>query len=111
MPPLNQVFARRANSNRTNNSNLSDGAIIIIVLVASGFAVLIGFSITRFYFDKGSPDKGRAVNDEQLQFMHSVCRRNLDRLAYSMGMKEGYRSYVSQLSDADLDGGERRPGV
>jgi uncharacterized protein YneF (UPF0154 family) len=111
MPPHYQLFPRGANSNGTSNSNLSDGAIIIIVLVASGFAVLIGFSITRFYFDKESSDKGRAVNDEQLQYMHSVRRHNLDSLAYSMGMEEGHRSGVSQLSDADLDGGERRPGA
>jgi hypothetical protein len=111
MPPPYQLLRRGANSNGTINSNLSDGAIIIIVLVASGFAVLIGFSITRFYFDKDSPDKGRALDDEQLQYMHSVRRRNLGDLAFSLGVKERYCSGVSQLLDADLDDGERRPGV
>lgn len=111
MPPPYQLIGRGANSNGTSNSNLSDGEIIIIVLVASGFAVLIGFSVTRFYFDKDARDEGRAVGDEQLQYMHSVRQRNLDSLAVALGMMEGYRSGVSQFSNADLDSGERGHGV
>lgn len=111
MPPPYHLLRRRANSNGTSNSNLSDGAIIIIVLVAAGFAVLIGFSVTRFYFDKDSPDKGRAVGDEQLQYMHSVRRQNLNSLAFGLGMKDGYRSGVSQFSNVDLDSGERAHGM
>jgi hypothetical protein len=48
LPPY-QLCPRGANSNGTSNSNFSDGAIIIIVLVASGFAALIDFSITRYH--------------------------------------------------------------
>lgn len=106
-PPHYHLITRGANSNGTSNSNLSDGAIIIIVLVASGFAVLVGYSITRFYFDKDPPDRGKAVSDEQLQYMHSMRRRNLENLAYGLGMKEGYRSSESQFSEMGVQGSER----
>ena len=110
-PPHYHLITRGANSNGTSNSNLSDGAIIIIVLVASGFAVLVGYSITRFYFDKDTPDRSRAVGDEQLQYMHSMRRRNLENLASGLGMKEGYRSSESQFSEMGVQSGERGGGV
>jgi hypothetical protein len=46
---LSNLHPRAANSDGTINSNLSDGAIIIIVLVAAGFSVLLGYSMTRFF--------------------------------------------------------------
>jgi hypothetical protein len=105
MPPPHPLFPRGKNASGTDNSNLSDGAIIIIVLVAAGFAVLIGFSITRFYFDKDQPDKARPLGDEQLQYMHAVRRRNLDGLQGSgSGRKGGYRVGADRLSDAESDG-------
>jgi len=110
-PPHYNLFARGANSNGTTNSNLSDGAIIVIVLVASGFAVLVGYSITRFYFDKDTPDRSRAASDEQLQYMHSMRRRNMENLTLELGMKEGYRGSVSQYSEMGVQGGEQGRGV
>ena len=107
MPPNHHLLRRGANSNGTTNSNLSDGAIIVIVLVAAGFAVLIGYSITRFYLDKDQPDRARPLGDAQLQYMHSVRRRNLDSLGFGPGAKKDYAGSLSQFSEADVrtDGG------
>lgn len=109
MPPLNHhLLPRGSNDNGTANSNLSDGAIIIIVLVAAGFAVLVGFSITRFYFDKDQPDKARPLGDEQLQYMHSVRRRNLEFLGYGGGVRRSeHRGSESVFSDAEIKGDGR----
>ena len=109
--PHHHLVTRGANSNGTTNSNLSDGAIIVIVLVAAGFAVLVGYSITRFYFDKDSPDRARPLDDAQLQYMHSVRRRNLEGLGFGLGVREEYRDNASRFSDAELKSDGRRSGV
>lgn len=112
MPPSHRHLAPRGeNSNGTTNSNLSDGAIIIIVLVAAGFAVLVGFAITRFYFDKDQPDRARPLGDAQMQYMHSVRRRNLDSLGFGPGARNDYRGSSSQFSEADLKSDGRRSGL
>lgn len=111
MPPHHRLINRGADDNGTTNGNLSDGAIIIIVLVAAGFAVLVGFSITRFYFDKDQPDKAQPLGDEQLQYMHSVQRRNLDSLGFGRGMRNDHRGSSSIFSDADLKSDGRRSGA
>jgi hypothetical protein len=111
MPPSYHLLPRGANSNGTFNSNLSDGAIIVIVLVAAGFAVLVGFSITRFYFDEESPGKDIAVGDEQLRYMHSVRQRNMRNLGLEMGIKDGRRSSGSQFSNVDFGSGDCRDGM
>jgi hypothetical protein len=82
------LLARGANDDGTTNANLSNGAIIAIVMISSGFLVLMGFSIMRFFFAK--EDEGNnpfVVHDEQMQYMHSLRRRQLDHLKYSMGVK------------------------
>ena len=111
MPSHHHLVNRGANSNGTSNSNLSDGAIIVIVLVAAGFAVLVGYSITRFYFDKDQPDKAKPLGDEQLQYMHSVRRRNLKGLGFGAGTDNGYLGDSSQFSEAELNSDGRRSGV
>lgn len=112
MSPLHQhLTVRGANSNGTTNSNLSDGAIIIIVLAAAGFAVLVGYSVTRFYFDKDQPDRARPLGDAQLQYMLSVRRRNLDSLGFGLGAKNYDRGSLSQFSDPDVRSDGRRSAV
>lgn len=101
MPPHHPLLSRGTNATGTSNSNLSDGAIIVIVLVAAGFAVLVGFSITRFYFDKDKPDDTRPLGDEQMQYMHSVRQRNLEGLGFGRKTKEMYSVNTSRVSDAD----------
>jgi hypothetical protein len=77
---------RGTNDNGTANSNLSNGAIIVIVLVAAGFLVLIGFSVTRFFFDKDDEMERHTYRDEQMQHMHSLRRRNFEDLKHSIGV-------------------------
>jgi hypothetical protein len=77
---------RGANEDGTTNGNLSNSAIIIIVLVSSGFLVVMGYAITRFFFTKEDEHNPHLVHDEQMQYMHSLRRRNLEHLKYSMGM-------------------------
>ena len=81
---------RSANDNGTSNSNLSSGAIIVIVLVAAGFAVLIGFSTTRFFFNKNDHDP-RETSDEQTQHMREVRRRNAKDMGLGIDTKRPYR--------------------
>jgi len=93
-------LARGANEDGTTNGNLSNAAIIIIVLISSGFLVLMGYSITRFFFSKEEEHNPHLIHDEQMQYMHSLRRRQLDHLKYSMGVK------VSQYHPNDLASSE-----
>jgi hypothetical protein len=87
------LLARGANDDGTTNGNLSNAAIIIIVLVASGFLVLIGFSITRFFFTEDDEQERHIIRDEQMQYMHSLRRRNLEHLKYSMGVQVSQQNH------------------
>jgi hypothetical protein len=73
------LLPRAANSDGTTNSNLSDGAIIIIVLVAAGFSVLLGYSMTRFFQSKNDSE-GLVANDEQVRYMREVRQRSAQAL-------------------------------
>jgi hypothetical protein len=82
------LLPRATNDDGTANSNLSNGAIIVIVLVASGFAVVMGFAITRFFFTKEDEEHNPfIVHDEQMQYMHGLRRRNLEDLKHTMGVQ------------------------
>ena len=103
----NALVPRATNDDGTANSNLSNGAIIVIVLVASGFAVVMGFAITRFFFTKEDEHNPFTVQDEQMQYMHGLRRRNLVHLKYSMGgvkvsEQEYYSNDLLQSSDVSL---------
>jgi hypothetical protein len=92
-PP--HLIPRAANSDGTTNSNLSNGAIIIIVLVAAGFSVLLGYSMTRFFHSKDDSD-GLVANDEQVRYMREVRQRS----AQSLGI-DGYRPRGGDLLERD----------
>jgi hypothetical protein len=81
------LLARGANDDGTTNSNLSNGAIIAIVMISSGFLVLMGFSIMRFFFAKEDEVNPFVVHGEQMEYMQSLRRRQLDHLKYSMGVE------------------------
>jgi len=81
------LSTRGTNNNGTANSNLSNAAIIVIVLVAAGFAVLIGFSITRFFVTKDEELERHTYHDDQKAYMQSLRRRNFDHLKYGVDVK------------------------
>jgi hypothetical protein len=54
---------------------LPDGAVIVIVLLCAGFAVLIGYSATRFYFQDYNDIDRHTVNVDQAQYMREVRDR------------------------------------
>jgi hypothetical protein len=101
-PPT--LISRAANSDGTTNSNLSDGAIIIIVLVAAGFSVLLGYSMTRFFQAKNDSD-GLVANDEQVRYMREVRQRS----ARSLGV-DRYQPRGGDLFERD-DGSDSRVHV
>jgi len=98
------LLSRGANDDGTTNSNLSNGAIIVIVLVAAGFLVLIGFSVTRFYFSKDEELEQHTYRDEQVQYMHSLRRRNREDLSHNLGIKASRQLYHSDNLRAFDDG-------
>lgn len=98
------LYARATNDNGTANSNLSDGAIIVIVLVAAGFAVLLGYSTTRF-FHKQDDSNHLTTNDEQAQYMREVRQRS----ARNLGVPSDFNQYRPRYDDrsaqeSDQDG-------
>ena len=98
------LLARGANDDGTTNANLSNGAIIAIVMISSGFLVLMGFSIMRFFFKKEDEHNPFTVHDEQMQYMHSLRRRQLDHLKYSMGVKvTEYHPQDSRSSEISME--------
>jgi hypothetical protein len=82
------LISRAANSDGTTNSNLSDGAIIVIVLVAAGFSVLLGYSMTRFFHRKDDSD-GLVANDEQARYMREVRQRSARALGVNQYQPRG----------------------
>jgi hypothetical protein len=101
---LSNLHPRAANSDGTINSNLSDGAIIIIVLVAAGFSVLLGYSMTRFYQAKNDSD-GLVANDEQVRYMREVRQRS----ARSLGV-DRYQARGGDLFERDSGSDSRVEG-
>jgi hypothetical protein len=95
------LIPRAANSDGTTNSNLSDGAIIVIVLVATGFSVLLGYSMTRFFHSKDDSD-GLVANDEQARYMREVRQRS----ARALGVNQ-YQPRSGNLFERD-DGSDSR---
>lgn len=71
---------RGTNDNGTSNGNLPTGAIIVFVLLAAGFAVLVGYSITRFYFRQDYVYGQRSYGYEQARYMRAVRQRNVRSL-------------------------------
>jgi hypothetical protein len=103
---LTTLHPRAANSDGTTNSNLSDGAIIIIVLVAAGFSVLLGYSMTRFFQAKNDSD-GLVANDEQVRYMREVRQRSAQRLGVNQHQDQARYARGGDLFERD-DGSDSR---
>lgn len=83
---------RGTNDNGTNNSNIPTEAIIVIVLVAAGFVVLIGYSITRFFSSQHNFRDPPSAGEEQVQHMRTVRQRNLKQ----MGLEAKQPYYIRE---------------
>lgn len=95
------LYARATNDNGTTNSNLSDGAIIVIVLVAAGFAVLLGYSTTRFFYKRDDNDH-LTTNDEQARYMREVRQRSHRNL----GVPSDFHQHRPRYDDQSTHGVE-----
>jgi len=88
---------RATNDNGTANSNLSSGIIILLVLVAAGFAVLVGYSTMRF-FNNESDSYWHGRSEEQEQYMRDVRQRNTRDMVIPLRMKEPFQTHRGDLS-------------
>ncbi|KAF2721695.1 hypothetical protein K431DRAFT_66313 [Polychaeton citri CBS 116435] len=82
-----QLIKRGKNGNNTDNTNLPNGAIIVLVLVGAGFLVLCGWAVTRhFYADIGGPASNHLADGfSQAQYMRDVRLRNQEIIEAEAG--------------------------
>lgn len=102
---VSRLNSRATNNDGTSNSNLSSAAIIIIVLVCAGFAVLVGYSTTRFFYNQEDGEDQITMQDVQERYMREVRQHNLQRIRSELGMKRSVRSCREESSMQASEGG------
>jgi len=88
---------RATDDNSTASSNLSSGIIILLVLVAAGFAVLMGYSTMRFFYNE-SGSYWHGISEEQAQYMRDVSQRNTRDMVIPSRVKEPFQNHRGDLS-------------
>lgn len=101
-----RIQLRAINDDGTSNSNLSSAAIIIIVLAVASFAVLVGYSTTRFFYDWANSEDQTAVQDLQQYYMREVRQRNLESMRFDLNTKRSFLGYNRE--DSSNEANERR---
>lgn len=76
---------------------VSNNGVVVIVIIAAGFTLLVGISITRFFSSdrSGDPSAFREPSLEQATYMRSVRERNLALIQQEAGRIYGERLYSS----------------
>ena len=76
---------------------VSNNGVVVIVIIAAGFTLLVGISITRFFSSdrSGDPSAFREPSLEQATYMRRVRERNISLIQEEAGMSAGERLYSS----------------
>ena len=84
---------------------VSNNGVVVIVIIAAGFTLLVGISITKFFADdrSGDPSAFREPSIEQATYMRSVRERNFAEARKEAG-RAAWRSYSPRRESA----GEQR---
>lgn len=87
---------------------ISDNGVVVIVIVAAGFTLLVGISITHF-FSKDHSGERNAFTDpsiEQATYMRGIRERNLEATRKEAG-RLAWRSYSPRRESSGWQGGSR----
>jgi hypothetical protein len=80
---------------------VSNNGVVVIVIIAAGFTLLVGISITRFFSSDRSSDPSafREPSIEQATYMRSVRDRNFAELRKEAG-RAAWTSYSPRRESA-----------
>lgn len=80
---------------------LSPSLIVLFVIMGAGAAVLVGYSIARFYVNSGGPNSFNERGPSQMEHMRDVRDRNREQLwEEAMGSKGAAKAHVGPVGHA-----------
>jgi hypothetical protein len=84
---------------------VSNNGVVVIVIIAAGFTLIVGISITRFFSSDRSADPSafREPSVEQATYMRSVRERNQEAIRKDAG-RAAWRSYSPRREDVGGQG-------